>query len=264
MKMIVSAHEGSNGRDVEFTNTEMVAIRIPSQRAQAAPEKAPKPAARPTMPPTRCIHPQVLALVVIQEFALWMYEVPLTMPARPCSIQSTLPMMSSVPAKTAPPPPYADVLTHGSCSFWFQKRLATITAVVWTIVAPVLVPAGGRLIDESAKRRRRTSPAAGRELAVVSQYLDGSPVRNDASTRLLRRAVCVWSGVASLRRLLAPSLLDRVNNDAGTDPNDHNAGDHSSGHPGRQPSPHGGNVAEPELANTVTVKQNASVRDSDR
>jgi hypothetical protein len=76
MKMIVSAHEGSNGRDVEFTNTEMVAIRIPSQRAQAAPEKAPKPAARPTMPPTRCIHPQVLALVVIQEFALWMYEVP--------------------------------------------------------------------------------------------------------------------------------------------------------------------------------------------
>ena len=45
MKMIVKAHQGSNGMNVKSTNTEMVAIRIPSQRGYAA---------------------QVLALVVIQ------------------------------------------------------------------------------------------------------------------------------------------------------------------------------------------------------
>jgi hypothetical protein len=41
-------------------------MNIPSQRAQPAPEKIPKPAATPMMPPTTCIHSQVLALVVIQ------------------------------------------------------------------------------------------------------------------------------------------------------------------------------------------------------
>jgi hypothetical protein len=66
MRMIVNAHQGANGINVKFTNTEMAAMKIPSQRAQAAPEKTPKPAARPMMPPTRCIHPHVLALVVIQ------------------------------------------------------------------------------------------------------------------------------------------------------------------------------------------------------
>jgi hypothetical protein len=53
---------------VKFTNTEMVAIRIPSQRAHAAPER---PRDRLCHRP-RCIHPQVLALAVIQSFALSM------------------------------------------------------------------------------------------------------------------------------------------------------------------------------------------------
>jgi hypothetical protein len=51
--------------NVKFTNIDMVAMKIPSQRAQPAPEKTPKPAARPIRPPTGWIHPQVLALVVI-------------------------------------------------------------------------------------------------------------------------------------------------------------------------------------------------------
>jgi len=56
--------------NVKFTNTEMVAIRIPSQRAHAAPEKTPKPAARPTM--HRQVYRSPGALVVIQSFALSM------------------------------------------------------------------------------------------------------------------------------------------------------------------------------------------------
>ena len=64
--MSVNAHQGASGMNARFTITEMLAMRIPSQRAHPAPEKMPKPAARPMMPPIRCIHPQVLALVVIQ------------------------------------------------------------------------------------------------------------------------------------------------------------------------------------------------------
>jgi len=53
------------------------------------------------------------------------------------------PMISKTRAKTANTVlSYADVLAHGSCSFWFQERLAAITALVWTILASVLVLAG--------------------------------------------------------------------------------------------------------------------------
>ena len=44
-------------------------MRIPSKRAQAAPERIPKPAATPMMPPIKWIQPQVPALVVIKVFA---------------------------------------------------------------------------------------------------------------------------------------------------------------------------------------------------
>jgi hypothetical protein len=142
MNMIVKVNQGSNRRNLRFTNTEIVPVRIQSHCAQAAPERMLKPAARP-LPPTRCIHPQVLALVAIQSFALSMYEVSLTMPARPCSIQSAPPMKGRTPAKTAPPVlPYADVLAHDSCSLLLQNRLATLTAVASAILAPVLVISG--------------------------------------------------------------------------------------------------------------------------
>ena len=64
--MIVKAHQGSSGMNAKLTEIAMAAMKIPSQRAQPAPEKTPKPAARAMMPPIRWIHPQVLALVVIQ------------------------------------------------------------------------------------------------------------------------------------------------------------------------------------------------------
>jgi hypothetical protein len=52
-------------------------------------------------------------------------------------------LISKTRAKTAEAVlPYADVLAHGSCSLWFQERLAAITALVWTILASVLVLAG--------------------------------------------------------------------------------------------------------------------------
>jgi hypothetical protein len=72
--------------NLKFANTEMVAMRIRSRRAQAAPEKPPDPGAGPMMPPGSCIHPQVLAFRAIQWFALSLYEVPLTMPRKPHSI----------------------------------------------------------------------------------------------------------------------------------------------------------------------------------
>jgi hypothetical protein len=62
MKMIVKAHQGSNGMNVKSMNTEIVAIRIPSQRGHAAPEKTPKPAARLMMPPTRPVHGGIRAV----------------------------------------------------------------------------------------------------------------------------------------------------------------------------------------------------------
>jgi hypothetical protein len=53
------------------------------------------------------------------------------------------PLISKTRAKTAEAVlPYADVLAHGSCSLWFQERLAAITALVWTILASALVLAG--------------------------------------------------------------------------------------------------------------------------
>ena len=60
--MIVKAHQGCNGINVKFTTIERVAMRIPSKRAQAAPEKIPKPAATAMMPPIKWIQPQVPAL----------------------------------------------------------------------------------------------------------------------------------------------------------------------------------------------------------
>lgn len=64
--MTVNAHHGWNGMNVKFTTNERLAMMIPSQRAQAAPEKTLMPAAIPMTPPIRCIHPQVLAPVAIQ------------------------------------------------------------------------------------------------------------------------------------------------------------------------------------------------------
>jgi hypothetical protein len=86
-------------------------------------------------------------------------------PTAPRSIQSA-PQLRSLTRQIAPAAlPYADDLAHGSCSSWFQKRLATITAVVAAILAPVLILAGGRHVDDSSEApRRRASPAAGREL----------------------------------------------------------------------------------------------------
>jgi hypothetical protein len=72
--------------NLKFANTEMVAMKIRSRRAQAAPEKPPEPGAGPMMPPSNFIHPQVLAFRAIQRFALSLYEVPLTMPTKPHSI----------------------------------------------------------------------------------------------------------------------------------------------------------------------------------
>ena len=45
MKMIVNAHQGWYGMNVKFANTDNMVLRIPSQRAQAAPETdaGPKP-----------------------------------------------------------------------------------------------------------------------------------------------------------------------------------------------------------------------------
>jgi hypothetical protein len=86
MKMIVKAHYGSNGMNLKFANAEMVAMKIPSRNAKVAPEKTPKPAARPLMPPGSYVHPQALAFRAIQWFALSLYEVPLTMPTKPHSI----------------------------------------------------------------------------------------------------------------------------------------------------------------------------------
>jgi hypothetical protein len=125
--------------NLRFANTEVVAMKIRSRRVHAAPEKPPKPAAAPMMPPGSCIHPRVLAYAAIQWFALSSHEVPL--PTKPRNIQSAPAVISGIRQKTAPAVlSYADVLAHGS--LWFQIRLATIMAVVWAILAPVLVLAG--------------------------------------------------------------------------------------------------------------------------
>ena len=68
--MIVKAHQGSNGVNLKFASTEMMALKIRSRRAQAASENPPEPGAGPMMPPGSCIHPQVLAFRAIQWFAL--------------------------------------------------------------------------------------------------------------------------------------------------------------------------------------------------
>jgi hypothetical protein len=133
--------------NLKFANTEMVAMKIRNRRAQAAPEKPPKPAAGPMMPPSSFIHPQVLAFRAIQRFALSLYEVPLTMPTKPHSIQSAPPMIRKTRATTAHAVlPYADVLAHRSLSF--QIRLATIMAVVWAILTPGV---GSRGADASSR-----------------------------------------------------------------------------------------------------------------
>jgi hypothetical protein len=122
--------------NLKFANTEVVAMKIRNRRAHAAPERPPKPAAGPMMPPGSCIHPRVVAYAAIQWFALSSHEVPL--PTKPRSIQSAPATISSIRQKTAPAVlSYVDVLAHGS--LWFQNRLATIMAIVWAILAPVLV-----------------------------------------------------------------------------------------------------------------------------
>ena len=43
MKMIVNAHQGANGMNAKFTNTEKMAMKIPSQRAQLLPKRRRNP-----------------------------------------------------------------------------------------------------------------------------------------------------------------------------------------------------------------------------
>jgi hypothetical protein len=153
-------------------------MKIRSRRAHAAPEKPPKPAAAPIMPLGSCIDPRVLAYAAIQWFALSSHEVPL--PTKPRGIQSAPATISSILLKTPPAVlSYADVLAHGS--LWFQNRLATIMAVVWAILPPVLVLARRRLVEESSDAPAgRASPVAGKNQAVISHLLEVLAARNHA------------------------------------------------------------------------------------
>jgi hypothetical protein len=71
MEMIIKAHQGSNGMNVKFRNTEMVAIRIPAS-ALTPLQKDTETGRETDYAPTMYVHPQVLALVVIQSFVLSM------------------------------------------------------------------------------------------------------------------------------------------------------------------------------------------------
>ena len=62
--------------------------------------------------------------------------------------------------------------------------------------------------------------------------------------RLLRRAICVGSGVARFHRLPLLPALHRVDDDPGPDAYDHDASDHLTGDQRPSPIGHGRNITE--------------------
>jgi hypothetical protein len=83
--------------------------------------------------------------------------------------------------------PYADVLAHGYCSFWFQNRLGTITAVVSAILTSGgwFSRAGGLVGEFSDAPANEPHPQRVRSCPSSASFLkhDHLPLAHPASLR---------------------------------------------------------------------------------